>query len=589
MPLDGHPMPKVFVGIPTYNRPLWVQEAVRSVQLQQYTDFRVVVSDNCSSPDASLQVERFIASLGDSRFTFHRQAENGGEYGQGWFFFEQSVGYDFLLILHDDDVLLPYYLQSSVAVLEAEPRAAFYVANSYGMDASGRRSSMLTRRHLRELGRLGARAGLFDVLEEHLTCGFAPISGTLFRRRALERAGFVDIDLTGNYPFEANIFLRLGEAGAQAWFSPCEHIGVRFHRGAPRSKHFLRDRNVMAMRDRNVMANCVRLWERRRFAGHLERRRRMLLSRYRRAQAIIELDAGNFRSAQRYLLEAMRDNPLSVKAWALAPMIMGAPTFLRLLLRWKSLYMILLLVLLLPSCVAEPSPPIPLEPEVFRSTQRYVREYLVQPGDEIEVAVFDAPELGAKVNVRSDGYVSLPILKDVKVAGHTIPELNRELAKRYSSRVKKPDVTVTVLNPRQAYVYVLGEVTHPGPVPLRAAPNLAFALAAVGGTVRTAGLENVALIRLEDDGTLTGRIIPVNQPGETAFYMMMAATQLKDNDLVVVPESSRSNFVRFVQDFISTPASGANQALSPYFQFEMLNLIAKQGATVGIATIPVTH
>jgi glycosyltransferase involved in cell wall biosynthesis len=317
-------MSTVFVGIPTYNRPTMVQDAILSVCAQRFDDFRVIVSDNCSARRAADETERFVAELADDRIGFYRQPENGGEYGQGRFLFEQARGHQLFVILHDDDVMLPDFLAAGVAALAADPAAAFFVANAYAMDREGRRSGALTRFHLRGHGRFGARDGSFDVLTKHMLHGFAPISGTLFRRAALEQSGFVDADLGGNFPFESNIFLRLGEAGAQACFSSRELLGVRYHGGTLSGPHLLWDPAVIG--------TCIRLWERRSFTGRLERRRRKLLSRYRRAEALIQLRNGNIREAQSTLAAALHDNAGSVKAWAMAPLMLAAPSALRALL-----------------------------------------------------------------------------------------------------------------------------------------------------------------------------------------------------------------------------------------------------------------
>lgn len=232
-----------------------------------------------------------------------------------------------------------------------------------------------------------------------------------------------------------------------------------------------------------------------------------------------------------------------------------------------------LALLLLAGCSNGPVTSRPVEPEVVRSTNRFTREYVLQPGDQIEVAVFKVPELTRNVTVRADGFVSLPILKDVKATGFSVTEFGKHLEQRYADRLNDPNVTVTVLNPRQASVYVLGEVPRPGPVAVRDAPTAALALAAVGGVGRSASLENVAVIRLEDDGVLTGYVVKREQGGETAFYMALASTTLKAGDLLIVPESGRSQFVRFIQDFVNTPLTGVSQALSPYFQFESLRIV----------------
>jgi polysaccharide export outer membrane protein len=235
----------------------------------------------------------------------------------------------------------------------------------------------------------------------------------------------------------------------------------------------------------------------------------------------------------------------------------------------------LLATLMLASCAAKPGPPLALQPEIVHSRERFSREYVLQPGDQLQLTVFHVPELAQTMIVRPDGYVSVPILKDVKVAGLTVPEVDQDLERRFATRLVAPDVTVSVLNPRQASVYVLGEVGRPGPVPVRDAPTVADALANAGGVTRTAALDNVAVVRLEDDGYLTGTIIPRANSGETAFYTALASVPLKTGDMVVVPESGRSQFVRFITDYINTPLTGINQAMQPYLQYETLKLIQR--------------
>jgi polysaccharide export outer membrane protein len=227
------------------------------------------------------------------------------------------------------------------------------------------------------------------------------------------------------------------------------------------------------------------------------------------------------------------------------------------------------------SCAAEPSAPTLLTPEIVRSSQRFTHEYVLQAGDQLQVTVYHVPELNSTVVVRADGFISLPILKEVKAAGLSVPELDQELDRRYAERLNEPNVTVTVLNPRQSSVFVMGDVAKPGPVAFRDAPTLMLALAAAGGPLRTASMDNVAIVRLEDDGVLTGYVIPRKNDGETSFFMAMASTPLKSGDLVVVPESGRAQFVRFINDLINTPLTGINQLMQPYLQYETVRLVQK--------------
>lgn len=228
------------------------------------------------------------------------------------------------------------------------------------------------------------------------------------------------------------------------------------------------------------------------------------------------------------------------------------------------------------SCAAEPSPPFALKPEIVRSMQRYSKQYVLSPGDQLEVSIYRVPDLSRTVTIRADGYISLPVLKEVKAGGLTVAELDADLARRYSARLVNPDVTVTVANPRAADVYVVGEVGKPGPLQVRDAPTVAVAIADSGGATHTAALDKVAVIRLGDDGYLTGYVMQDKDSGESAFYMAMSNMLLQPGDLVVVPESGRSQFVRFIQDYINTPATGVNQILNPYFQFRILNELTVQ-------------
>ena len=310
-------MALVYIGIPTFNRPDWVQEAVASVLAQSVSDVRVVVSDNCSTGDTAERISRYVAGLGDPRVSFHQQSVNGGEYGQGRFFLDHSEGAELFMILHDDDALLPDCLAEGVAALQRHPDAAFFVANAHAMEPDGRRSEAQTVEHARFLGRSGVAEGLFDVLGRHLASGFAPISGTLFRREALLRSGFVDADCGGNYPFECNVFLRLGEMGSKAWFSPKVLMGVRYHPGALRSQRLLEDPALVS--------TAIRIFSRRRFRGTAERRRRAILARYYRADAAIAARGGRVAEARAALARAIRTWPVSPKTWLLLPVLMLAP------------------------------------------------------------------------------------------------------------------------------------------------------------------------------------------------------------------------------------------------------------------------
>ncbi len=317
-------MARVFIGIPTLNRPRFVRDAVHSVLEQTFGDFRLVVSDNDSEAAARESVAGFVEALDDSRVRFHRQPRNVGEYGQGRYFFREVSDEEFFVILHDDDVLTPEYLEKAVRRLEADPTLAWFVANAFLMDAQGKVSASKTRWYRSWTGRMGRPDHAFEALDTVMR-GLTPASGTCFRTSALRASGFVDEDCQGNYPFEFNLLLRLAERGARAWFCAEQLLGFRFHAGS--MTNYLR-----LVENPDVIATMILLLERRTFTGANERRRRAVLGRCCRASAVIRAQAGDGRGCRREIARALRANPRSVRTWAFAPLALLAPRLARVLL-----------------------------------------------------------------------------------------------------------------------------------------------------------------------------------------------------------------------------------------------------------------
>ena len=155
--------------------------------------------------------------------------------------------------------------------------------------------------------------------------GFTPICGTLFRFSALKDSGFVDPDIEGISPFEPNIFVRLGERGAKAWFCSEQLIAYRFHDASSRVYHHLLENPL-------VIDGMLQLYSRRRFTGANERIRRSVTSRWYRARMLVNLKQGDWSGARRDLILALKENKLSVKTWGLAPWVWLTPGLLKTLL-----------------------------------------------------------------------------------------------------------------------------------------------------------------------------------------------------------------------------------------------------------------
>lgn len=196
---------------------------------------------------------------------------------------------------------------------------------------------------------------------------------------------------------------------------------------------------------------------------------------------------------------------------------------------------------------------VEVKPDVIQSAMRFQKEYLLFPGDQIEVAVWRVPEASRTVTIRSDGMISLPILQDVTAAGLSARELAAKLTKLFSGRLLNPEVAVIPTTVRQPVVYVLGDVKNPAPIPYRSAQSALQAIGMAGGFLRSGSEQDVTIIRLTKEGFLKAIPIDVEARGQPAPYLAFAMALLEPDDVVFVPEHGRSQLIRFLDDIVLRP------------------------------------
>lgn len=215
------------------------------------------------------------------------------------------------------------------------------------------------------------------------------------------------------------------------------------------------------------------------------------------------------------------------------------------------------------------------EPPIRQSKEQFRKEYLLAPGDQIEVSVRRVPEASRTVMLRPDGFISLPMIGDIQAAGLTVNELKEQLTRSWSERLVEPEVTVIALQVRQPVVYVTGDVNNPTAVPLRNAATVMQAIALAGGFRRSAATKEVALIRLSDNGHVEALpLIASNQ--QKSLDLVLGSTLLKSDDIIIVPESVRSKFARFLEDFINRPLQGINAVAGTYATFKLIQIFNRQ-------------
>ena len=173
----------------------------------------------------------------------------------------------------------------------------------------------------------------------------------------------------------------------------------------------------------------------------------------------------------------------------------------------------------------------------------------VAPGDNLIIKLYYHPELNTEVWVRPDGFISLELAGEVKVAGQTPAEIDSFLELRYGLKLVNPEVAVIVKNSITLKVFVGGEVQSPGLVSIDGGMTLLGAIFQAGGFKSSAQLSQIVLLRKDDRS---------NQP-LTLTYDVRSALQgkhaqanvaLNPYDVIYVPKSGIARANQFMDSFI---------------------------------------
>lgn len=155
------------------------------------------------------------------------------------------------------------------------------------------------------------------------------------------------------------------------------------------------------------------------------------------------------------------------------------------------------------------------------------------PGDLVEIRVFGEPELSATHEVSSSGTIRLPLIGSVPAAGLTPDALTLNVEQLYNEKyLRDAKVSILVKEQRSRKVYVLGQVSKPGPVIVDGRITVIEAIARAGGTTQLADANRTLLTRDGEDGQVRV-LVPVGEIG----IGRAPDIELQPGDILFVPES----------------------------------------------------
>ncbi len=197
----------------------------------------------------------------------------------------------------------------------------------------------------------------------------------------------------------------------------------------------------------------------------------------------------------------------------------------------------LVLSLLIVGCASTPTPaPAPTAAAVPTEAKTPDSNYIIGPGDSLEVFVWRNPELSVTVPVRPDGKISTPLVEDMVAVGKTPPQLARDMEKVLSEYVRAPKVNIIVTTAASAFslVKVVGQVQHPSALPYREGMRVLDAILAVGGLTQFASGNRARIVRVENgkETIIHVKVADLVNSGDVAQNAL-----LKPGDVLVVPQS----------------------------------------------------
>jgi polysaccharide export outer membrane protein len=185
-------------------------------------------------------------------------------------------------------------------------------------------------------------------------------------------------------------------------------------------------------------------------------------------------------------------------------------------------------------------PPYPPPPGAGKAIA--TEEYVIGPGDQLGIFVYDSPQLSSDVPVRPDGRISTPLVQTIVAAGKTPTALGHEMEERLKEFIKDPRVTIIVrgfVGPLDRQIRVIGEAADPLALPYREHLTVLDVMIASKGLTRYAAGNRAVIERRtpDKDGhnkleTIHVRLSDLMKDGDISQNV-----ELEPGDTLIIPQS----------------------------------------------------
>ena len=206
-------------------------------------------------------------------------------------------------------------------------------------------------------------------------------------------------------------------------------------------------------------------------------------------------------------------------------------------------------------------------------------EYHILPQDRLDVVLYKDPnqesiadiqELGSSVRkkgilVNTAGYITLPLIGKIKVAGLTQSQAADRITQSYKKYINTPSVYLEVLNKR---LFVLGEVKKPGVVKLdKEKMTLIEAISFAGDLTDSAVRDNIIILSANPKG----KGLNIRKVDLTHFDTMNYSNlMLRPNDIVYVQPNNWKEF-KVASDDVTSIFKAIGSVIAPFATIKYLS------------------
>ena len=162
--------------------------------------------------------------------------------------------------------------------------------------------------------------------------------------------------------------------------------------------------------------------------------------------------------------------------------------------------------------------------------------YIIGPGDNVNIVVWRNPELSMSVPVRPDGKITAPLVNDLLAMGKDPSTLARDFEKELGKFIRDPVVTVIVtsfVGPYSEQIRVVGEAAKPQTLAYKQKMTVLDVMIAVGGITDFADGNRATILRPSENNTqYTVRLKDLVKRGDVS-----ANVNMKPGDILIIPQS----------------------------------------------------